>query len=145
MIKHYGGSVRDDAGLVAYEKNKDYGGSVCDDAGLVEYEENKDGGARDNDVYLKIVRAKTLGCAIIKRANVERYKLLLKDIRAQYSYGQDVYLSTIEKAHDMLNKHELINAPSRKTKSDAARRQKHEAGRMNREHSDATICGQFVQ
>ena len=47
-----------------------YGGTVCDDAGLVEHKENKDGGERDKEIYLKIVRAKTLGCAIIKRANV---------------------------------------------------------------------------
>ena len=122
-----------------------YGGSICDDAGLVEHEENKDGGARDKETYLKIVRTKTIGCAIIKRANAERCKLLLKDIRAQYSYGQDMYPKNIEKAHDMLNKYELLNAPSRKTSSDATRRQQRETGRMNRERGGKMICGQFAQ
>ena len=56
---------------------------MCDDDGLIEHEKSKNGGVRDKDVYLKIVRAKNSGCAIIKRANTDRYKLLLKDIRAQ--------------------------------------------------------------
>ena len=59
-----------------------YGGSVCDNAGLMKYERKKDGGARINEIYKKIVRAKTFGCVIIKQANADRYKMLLKDIRA---------------------------------------------------------------
>jgi len=52
---------------------KHYGGNVCGDSGLIKHEKDKDGGARADKVYKKIVRAKILGCAIIKRANAERY------------------------------------------------------------------------
>lgn len=77
----------------------------------------KDENTKSDGVYKKIVRVKTLSCAVIKCANVDWYKSLLKYIRAQYSYGQDIYPNSVEKAHGMLNKHELLNTPSKKGQS----------------------------
>lgn len=64
-----------------------YVGSVCNDAGLIEHEKNMDGDVRNDEIYKKIVRAKTFGCTIIKQANAEQYKVLLKDTRVEYLYG----------------------------------------------------------
>ena len=42
--------------------------------------------------------------------------MLLKDITVQYSYRQDLYPKSVEVAHDMLNKHELLNPNEKKPK-----------------------------
>ena len=92
-----------------------YGGSVCDDEGLINYEKKNDGNVTTSKNYAAVVRAKVLDCAVIKRANSERYSDLLKDLRKQHSYGQDLYPNIVEIAHNMLNKHELLNEQRKKT------------------------------
>ena len=64
--------------------------------------------------YKAVVKGKVLGCAIVKRANSDRYKDPLKNLRTRHSYGQDLYLETVEMAHNILNKHELLNAQKNK-------------------------------
>ena len=44
---------------------------MCDNEGLINYEKKKDGGVATSKNYAGIVRAKVLGCAVIKRANSE--------------------------------------------------------------------------
>ena len=56
-----------------------YGGNVCSDAGLIKYEKTVDGMVTTKKDYDKVVRAKVLGCAIIKRAKIQRYGELLKN------------------------------------------------------------------
>ena len=65
--------------LVAAIEN--YGGSICNNEGLLEYEMKKDGNVKTTKNCTGIVRAKVLACAVIKRANVVRFKELLKDLR----------------------------------------------------------------
>lgn len=91
-----------------------YGGSICDDKGLIKHEKKKDGGASTARDYNAIVRAKVLGCTVVKCANDYRYKELIKNLRTQYSYGQDLYPNSVEMAHDMLNKHKILNRQRRK-------------------------------
>ena len=86
-----------------------YGGSISNDEGLLEYEKRKDGNVTTSKDYNAIVKEKVIAVAVIKRSNPERFKNLIKDIRAQHSYGQDLYPATVEIAHNMLNKHELLN------------------------------------
>jgi len=90
-------TIKDLVGPIKY-----YGGSMCNDAGLIEHKKKSCRHMKDEEVYLNIVRAKILGCAIIKCANGERYKSLIKDVRSQYSYRQDTYPKSIDKAYDML-------------------------------------------
>lgn len=71
-------------------KIEHYGGNVRGDMGLIEHEKEKDGGNSSDETYKKIFRAKTLGCAIVKYANNNKYQLLMKDIRAHYSHRQDL-------------------------------------------------------
>ena len=115
-----------------------YGESVCNNIGIIKYETKKDGGTKSEETYKKIVRAKTLDCAVIKRANLDRYKLLLKDITAQYSYGHDLYPKNVEKSHDMINKHELLNASYKKAKAQEWRKQR-DADNMMSDHTDTMI------
>ena len=51
-----------------------YGGSICDDKELIENELRKEGGKMLQDYCKEIMKARVLGCAAIKRANMERYK-----------------------------------------------------------------------
>ena len=91
-----------------------YDGDICIDPGLIKHEKMADGMVTTSKDYDKIVRAKVLGCAILKRANTQRYGELLKNLRTQHSYGQDLYPNTVEIAHNMLNKNELLNIHKKK-------------------------------
>ena len=97
---------------------KHYGGDVCYDAGWIKHEKDLSkaaGKGTVTDATIKArVKGKVLGYVTIKHVNVERLKDQLKNLRTQYSYGQDVYPNTVEQAHDMLNKHELLNGNERK-------------------------------
>jgi len=107
-IKH----VKNIKDLVATVEH--YGGSVCEDEGLLEYEKKKDGNVRTSKNYPGIVRAKVMGYVVIKRANAERFGDLLKDLRKQHSYGQDIYPDSVEVAHNMLNKNKLLYEKKKK-------------------------------
>ena len=80
-IKH----VKSTKDLVATIEH--YGGGVCDDEGIINYKKKNDGNVTTSKNYAAVVRAKLLGCAVIKRANPERYSDVLKDLRKQHSYG----------------------------------------------------------
>ena len=77
-----------------------------------------DGNVTNTKNYNAVVRGKVFRCAVIKRANTERCGSLLKNLRTQHSFGQDLYPRTMEIAHNMLNKHELLNAHKRKPKKE---------------------------
>lgn len=87
---------------------------MCNDEGIVEYEQRKDGNVNTHRSCLGIVIVKVLDWAFIKRANVERFGDLLKDLRKQQSYGQDLHPYSVEVAHSILNKHELVYAKRKK-------------------------------
>ena len=75
--------------------NRTLWGSICDDKGLIEHEKRKDGGISTAKDYKAIVRAKVVGCTVVKRATYYRYKELNKKLRTQYSYGQDLYPNSV--------------------------------------------------
>ena len=106
-----------------------YGGSICEDPGLLAHEKEESPSKTDKEIKV-IVRGRVLGCMCIKRANAERFKKLLKNLRTQYSYRQDLYPDTMEQAHDMLNKHELLN--TKKKKHDYKKKGKGKYGRGTR-------------
>ena len=45
----------------------------------------------------------------------------------------------------MLNKHELLNTPPRKVKTEAERRQQHDADRTRGDRNDTIVSGYFSQ
>ena len=49
-----------------------------------------------------------MATAIIKRANKTRYADVIANMRREYSYGLNTYPTTIEQAHNILNKHEAL-------------------------------------
>ena len=91
-----------------------YVGDICSDSGLLKHEKMVDSMVTTLKAHNEIVRAKVLGCAIIKRAKTQKYGELLKNLRTQHSYGRDLYPNTVEIAHNMLNKHEVLNVHKRK-------------------------------
>jgi len=88
---------------------------VCEDERLLKYEKKKGSNVKASKNYPGIVKAKVLGCCtVIKRANAEIFGDLLKDLRKQHSYGQYLYPDSVEVAHSMLNKHELLYEKKKK-------------------------------
>ena len=54
------------------------------------------------------MKQKVMATAMIKRANRTRYADVIANMRREYSCGLNTYPTTIEQAHNILNKHEAL-------------------------------------
>ena len=76
VVEHEGWELFNYPVLIKHEKKKDIDGGVS---------------AKTDEEYQSIVKEKSMGTALIKRADYGRYKELITDIRDQHGYGIDVY------------------------------------------------------
>ena len=86
-----------------------HGGNIWLDEGLLEHEKKdpEQIGLRNVD-YQNIMKQKVMATAMIKRANITRYADVIANMRREYSCGLNTYPTTIEQAHNILNKHEAL-------------------------------------
>ena len=118
-IKHHCGNVWLDEGLLEHEKKDP------EQIGL------------SNVDYQNIMKQKVMATAMIKRANRTRYADVIANMRREYSCGLNTYPTTIEQAHNILNKHEaLFKLKERKSGSTFR-------GRFNNDN-DATFFGSLL-
>ena len=54
------------------------------------------------------MKQKVMAIAMIKRANITRYLDVIANMRREYSCRLNTYPTTIEQAHNILNKHEAL-------------------------------------
>ena len=78
-----------------------------------------------------------MATAIIKRANRTRYADVIANMRREYSCGLNTYPTTIEQAHNILNKHEALFKLKQRKSGSRFR------GRFNNDN-DATFFGSLL-
>ena len=86
-----------------------HGGNIWLDEGLLEHEKkDPDQTGLSNVDYQNIMKQKVMATAMIKRANRTRYADVIANMRRECSSGINTYPTTIEQAHNILNKHEAL-------------------------------------
>ena len=86
-----------------------HGGNIWLDEGFLEHEKKypEQTGFSNGD-YQYIMKQKVMATAMIKRANRTRYVDVIANMRREYSCELNTYPTTIEQAHNILNKHEAF-------------------------------------
>ena len=89
-VEHLGGLMFADDALINLAKDSDV---------------KKEKITKKDEDYKSIVRDKTLGVGLLKRANQHKYGKLMTSIRDQHSFKKDVYSKSITEAYGILENH----------------------------------------